>query len=406
MKRQEIDKAVQQAVDRLLLEQGSYTPLELLLAEGRLSFADYEDWRAAQLGYLDEQLFGDPAQCQVLLQQAAGYAQALGLEAEALAYPPWGGGANLPFSPHAGFDRLFHTRYRKPETVPQLDLFMDAGGSTLVNGIRLALIGRDPAEARRQLELLFDTDPGNTQLGSLERLVEAVQRLPLPVEDTAGELETLQQELRPLALDLLGAGSRDYLAPFWRRLLETLWEQPFDPEHPELHASFTALQLEDWDLVQQSIEDLADWRMQPILLRRFARASGRLQQPERAACCWFELCWRFPDQAEAIGKEAEPLWRQRWRRFQELEPELPNRDFPAWSLLERPALVERLGEAACLNDTEIPEDYRVTAGLVSARAAGLTASELIERRKRLKALNPPLFVHYLERFGRGLPTNA
>ncbi|MGD8590512.1 MAG: hypothetical protein PVG22_16940 [Chromatiales bacterium] len=401
MKRPAIDKAVQQAVDRLLLEQGAYTPLELLLAEGRLLFADYEDWRAGQLSYLDELLFGDPEQSQTLLQQAAGYAQALGLEAEALAYPPWGGGANQPFSPHAEFDRLFHTRYRKPETAPQLDLFMDTSGASLVNGIRQALIGRDPSEARRQLDLLFDTDPGNHQLGGLERLIEAAEQLPLPVEETAGELETLQQELRPLALDLLGAGSRDYLAPFWRRLLETLWEQPFDPEHPERHASFMALQLEDWDLVQQSIEDLAEWHVQPVLLRRFARASGRLQQPERAACCWFLLCWRFPDQAEAIGREAEPLWRQRWRRFQELEPELPNRDFPAWSLLEQPALVKRLETADCFTDVEIPQAYRVTAELVSASAAALPAGELIEQRKRLKALNPSLFDHYLERFGRG-----
>ena len=60
MKSIQIDKAVQQAVDRLLLEQGGYTPLELLLAEGRLLFADYEDWRAGQVEYLDELLFIQP----------------------------------------------------------------------------------------------------------------------------------------------------------------------------------------------------------------------------------------------------------------------------------------------------------------------------------------------------------
>ena len=395
MKKLEIDKTVQQAVDRLLLEQGAYLPLELLLAEGRLLFTDYEDWRAGQIAYLDESLFGDPEQCEALLQQAAAYAQALRLQPDTLIYPPWGGGANLIFSPHAEFDRLFHTRFAKQEDVPQLDLFMDAGGSILVNGIRQALISRDHSEARRQLDLLFDTDPGNNQLGSLERLVEAAEQLPLPVEDAAKELAALQQEFRPLALDLLGVGSRDYLAPFWRRLLATVWEQPFDPAQPELHASYMALQLEDWDLVQQSIEDLLDWRAQPILLRRFAQACGRLQQTERAACCWFELCWRFPEQAEAIGREAESPWRERWRWFLELEPELPNRDFPAWSLLEQPRLVN------CLTDTVIPEDYRMIAGLMPAGGAGASASDQIEQRKRLKALNSVLFAHYLERFGRG-----
>lgn len=38
-------RAVCQALDRLLLEQGCYTPLELLLAEGRLLYSDYETWR-------------------------------------------------------------------------------------------------------------------------------------------------------------------------------------------------------------------------------------------------------------------------------------------------------------------------------------------------------------------------
>ena len=399
MKGKQHDRNLQQAVDRLLLEQGVYTPLELLLAEGRLLFADYEDWRAGQLGYLDELLFGDPEQSRALLQQAAAYARALGLQAETLVYPPWGGGANLPFSPQVEFDRLFHTRYHRPDTVPQLDLFMDSGGSSLVNGIEQALIGRDHLEARRQLDLLFETDPGHNQLGSLERLVEAAERLPMPLDDAAGELHRLQQELGPLALDLLGSGSRDYLAPFWRRLLETLWQRSFDPVHPELHGSFVALQLEDWDLVQQAIEDLADWRAQPILLRRYAQASGRLQQPERAVCCWFRLCWEFPDQADAIGHEAEPLWRQRWRRFQELEPELPNRDFPAWTLLVRPGLHERLQLAGCLDGLEPPQDYRVVADLVAA--PGASVSDLIEQRKRLKVSNPALFDHYLERFGRG-----
>jgi hypothetical protein len=162
-----------------------------------------------------------------------------------------------------------------------------------------------------------------------------------------------------------------------------------------------ALQLEDWGLVQQSIEELADWTAQPLLLRRYAMACGRLQQTERAACCWFRLCWGFPEQADVIGREAEPVWRDRWRSFLELEPELPNRDFPAWSLLENPALSERLVRTGCLTDVEIPADYWVSAELVRAGAAAVPVAELIEPRKRLKELNPPLFTHYLERYGRG-----
>lgn len=402
MKPVAVEKPVQQAVDRLLLEQGNYTPLELLLADGRLLFADYEAWRAGEGQYLDELLFGDPGQSQELLQQGSVYAEALGLETEWINYPPWGdhGQANLPFSPNSTFNRLFHTRYRKPTDVPQMDLFMDATGSTLVNGIQAALIGRDYPEARRQLDLLFDADPGNSRLGSLEQLVEAVVKLDRAVTDAAGELHYLEQELLPLAGDLLGAGSRDYLAPFWRRLLQSVAGQDFDPTRPELHASYMAIQLEDWDQVQQSIETQADWTGQLLLLRRYAQACGRLQQHDQAACCWFRFCWQFPGQADVIGREAEPVWRHRWRRFVGLEPELPNPDFPAWSLLEQSAIAARLVVAGCLADAELPEDYRVTVELVAAGAAAVPAAELIEQRRHLQALNPNLFAHYLERFGR------
>ena len=41
-----IDPQVQATLDRLLLEQGGYEPLDLLLAHGLLLYSDYEDWRA------------------------------------------------------------------------------------------------------------------------------------------------------------------------------------------------------------------------------------------------------------------------------------------------------------------------------------------------------------------------
>ncbi len=356
----------------------------------------------AECRYLDERLFGDPEQSQELLQQAEAYAEVLKLQAAPLDYQRWGGGAGkLPFSQQSGFERLFHTVYRKSADIPQMDLFMDAGGTTLVNGIQAALIGRDFAEARRQLDLLFDADPGNTRLGGLEQLVVAADKLELAVRELTVELRFVQQELLPLAADQLGSGSRDFLVPFWRRLLQTVWNEDFDPAQADLHASFLALQLEDWDRVRQSIEAQADWQAQPLLLRRYAKACGRLQQTDPAVCTWFRLCWFFPDQAGAIGQDAESDWRHRWQRFLDLEPDLPNRDFPAWSLLEQPGLVKRLTTAGCLADVEIPEDFRVISELVMAGAAALPAADLIRQRKRLKELNPKLFAFYLERYGRG-----
>lgn len=62
-------RAVCQALDRLLLEQGCYTPLELLLAEGRLLYSDYETWRQGECRHLESRLFGDPVQIRALCEQ-------------------------------------------------------------------------------------------------------------------------------------------------------------------------------------------------------------------------------------------------------------------------------------------------------------------------------------------------
>ena len=64
--------------------------------------------------------------------------------------------------------------------------------------------------------------------------------------------------------------SRDFLAPFWRRLIQALWQKEFDPANPELHASYLAIQLEAWEQVKQSIEAQREWTEQPILLHRSA----------------------------------------------------------------------------------------------------------------------------------------
>lgn len=284
----------------------------------------------------------------------------------------------------------------------QLDLFIDTTSVTLVNGIISALKKKDSAQTRQLLKRLWDADPGNHQAGDLELLACAVERLHLPVEDVPFELGYLEQTLVPLAGDKLSADSRDFLAPFWQRLLHALQDKAYDPEHPKLHASYPAIQLEAWNLVQQSIESEAEWSREPQLLRRYARACGHLQQELIATRCWFQLCWHFPDQADTIGREAEPLWRSRWQRFMDLDPELDSKDFPAWSLLERPGLARRLADKACMTNTEEPKDYRVTADLVMAGTAAVPAVDLIQQRRSLKDLNPKLFEHYLDRFGRQL----
>jgi len=392
------NKEVMRAVDLLLFEQGVYTPLELLLAEGRLLYADYEAWRGGQIDYLEDLLFGDREQSYDLMERAEAYARALGLAAETQRYVSWGAqqGHSLGFSSASAPDRCFHTGYCKGDDALQLDLLMDSAGVTLANGIIRALIQRDELEARRLLDRLFETDPGHRQLGGLECLVVAAMET--PVEDAALELLRLQRELCPLAEELLGPDARHFLAPQWRRLSRALLDVDFDPDNPEIHSSYPSLRSEDWGQVKASVEAESSWKEQPVLLRRHARACGRLHLDSEALSGWFRLCWHFPDQAAFIGSESEPEWRRYWQRFLELDAELPNRDFPAWALIDQPGLAGRLATERCFNDFEVPEDYRATAELVQVKSSSLVDAGLMDKRKLLQACNPGLFVCYLRNF--------
>lgn len=391
-----MNQAIQQAVDQLLMEQGSYTPLELLLAEGRLLYCDYESWRGGELTELESTLFGDPEQCLQLLSEADRYVNRLSLMAERLNYPMWGssGNATLCFSTNPAFNTLFHTRYRKSDDIPQLDLFMDSTATVLVNGTTQALVERNYPEARRLLEQLFDADPGNKQLGGLEQLVEAAEQLVLPVGDPTELLDHLQQVLSPLAIDLLESGSRHFLTPQWQRLTQALKGRRFDATMPQLHSSYSAMQAMDWQQVKIDVALKQGWQQQPILIRRHAQACGRLHQEMEAVSDWFLLCWHFPDQAERIQQEAEPAWRRRWQAFIELEPELPNQDFPAWTVISEPGLSKQLTNID-LRPAEPPETWLLALKLVEDRSQA-TGSDLLAKRKALKVCNPALFSHYLQ----------
>lgn len=393
------DKETREAVDRLLFEQGTYTPLELLLAEGRLMYADYEAWRGGQCDYLEALLFGDPEQSYDLMKRAEAYARALGLAPETQRYASGEAqqGQRLRFSSASEPDRCFHTGYRKDDAAPQLDLLMDTAGVVLANGIIRALVQRDVVEARRLLERLFETDPGHRQLGGLERLVVAGS-MASPVEDAGLELLKLQRELCPLAEEILGPGARHFLAPQWQRLAQALLDVDFDPDNPELHRSYAALRAEDWGQVKASVEAISSWDEQPVLLRRHARAGGRLHLDSGAISDWFRLCWRFPGEAVNIGNEAEPQWRRYWQHFLELDPELPNRDFPAWVLIDQPGLARWLATERCFADADVPEDYRATAELVQEKSSPLVDAGLVDKRKLLQVSNPELFACYLRDF--------
>ncbi len=394
---------IRHQLDQLLLEQGEYIPLELLLHEGRLSYEDYEAWRNNEISCLDEVLFGDPAQIDKILQQAISYMIALGWQAEEITYKSWlaESADTLRFSHNSRVNRYFHQRYRKSPDQPQLDLFTDSPATSLVNGITQALIGRNPDEARRLLERLIDTAPDHSRLGELECLVVADESLSTDVDESAKEIKYLRTSLTPIAENLLGKDSRNLLIPLWRRVSRAIQNQDYQASQEYLHLSYTASQSMDWQIVHDAVEKETYWQTDAILLQRHAQACSFLHLQVLSLLSWFMLCWQFPEQADALKNCSNSDLRQYWKTFLELEPELPAETFPAWLLIRKPALCKVLADTDSVSHTEhttCPKSYRTLYQLQFLRlqSQGISTNiDDISLRTALKQQDPVLFQYFL-----------
>jgi hypothetical protein len=390
-----MSKRIEQQVDQLLLEQGEYRPLELLLWEGRLDAEDYQAWVRGEIPYLAERLFGDPHQTEQSLHQAAEYLTRRGWEAESIHYTLKGRpkGAPLRFSAERQFDECFHRIYRKPSSELQFDLFSDTSSTVLINRFTQALIKQDVQAAGDAIGQLFETAPDLSHLGELERLFEALQGLHNPVADIPQSLERLQNETAPLAERHLGVAGKGFVQALWRQLSEALREQPFSTDQAMLHPSFTAALHEDWDWVRQAVERESEWFANGILLKRHAIACEQLGARSEALLSWFRLYWRSDDLSPEFDPADNPELGAAWEAFLDLEPELPGHDFPAWTLIYNPGIarIAPSGE----QESDCPESYRTLFAL-NHNASALSEAQRIALRTELKQWSPELFQHYLQ----------
>ncbi len=303
----------------------------------------------------------------------------------------------MRFSQESRLDDCFHRAYRKPRDQSQLDLFTDTSSTYLVNGINQALKTLNPGDARQALDRLYETAPDHSHLGELERLVEALDRLDTPVTDAEAEMEQLLSETVQLAERHLNKACNQLLIPLWRRLSSTLQNRPFDPSHPDLHASYTAAQARDWPGVRQAVEREADWPRQAVLLERHARACAHLSDQAAALHSWCLLCWQFPQLGDRLDSCGDSSLSGSWHEFLDLEPELPAEEFPAWLLLHLPGLASIAPDGD--GDIPCPDSYRTLYHLQRNRrqpTAAANSEHAMALRARLKQQAPLLFRHFLE----------
>lgn len=399
---------LQAQVDALLLEQGSFAPLELLFATGRLLYADYETWRRGEVGSLDEVLMGHREAVREELERAAAYARALGLVEQpqelAAARDAVSGVRGLRVSNDPRLAVLIASRYVPAQSAPQMDLFFDNPLVALVNGLTHALAAWDVVEAARQLDCLYAKEPNHPDLPAFDRLLEALRHPGRAIADCREELEFVTG-MGPDAWRLLGARARDLLEPLWRHLGEALGSTPYSPQAPMLHASHAWSEAQAWDEVRASVLGEPQWWRHVPLAVRLIESGLRRRRRAEALSAWFQVCWHAPDQvSQALESLNFPELHALWQRFLEAEeeslaaagpqPALTAADFPAWMLLDEPALASRLAAELPMGASAGEDGYRLAHRWIATREARLAAEEMTLR-KALKERQPALFQQLL-----------
>lgn len=384
-----------QIVEKLVLEAGIYSPIELLLATNRLSYDDYLAWRRGEIRDLDAVLIGGPGAARAMLESGRSHAGTLGLGARRVVYEGWGihVGRRLAASSEPVLDELLHTHYGRESHEGQLDLFLDSAQVVATNALVEALSARNVGNARRALARLAGMDCEHAGRAPAVTLIEALE-VPMPQDHATGleRLGRLTEEWLPAASTLLAGRARDFLRPLWRDIGSVLDAKRFDPQVPDSHASWAYRNGLDWENVKRSVRAVQDYAYQPVLLGRLAEAEWRLGNRLAAVRCWFDLCGVAPEYFQNLIAAQDfpdlPLQRA-WRgaEEQDMDPELSIEWFPAWMLLQEPGLARALAPSGALVGPG--RAFDVAMALLTKNP------EDLELRRELNVIHPALLARFL-----------
>ena len=301
------------------------------------------------------------------------------------------------------------------DPTPQLDLFEHSRDTMLRNDVLDALLRRDAAAAALARQALAEFDAQHGALPALQTLVSALgagaDTRPLAHHADAARARTLlQQVVLPAAQAQLGpAAAAAWLAPLWRVLAQRAAPLPFLPAMPDDHAAPLWLRVGDAaagvdgaTAAAQAVQRIESWRRIPAPLGWMAQARYRSAGLDIIWPLLLELAWlatpRFADTAQAL---ADPLLNRLLRRFDDgFDPgpddgNHPLAWFPAWLLIDQPALLPLLREANT-GQNSLPEQvFRLMAELLGLERQGRHHA-VIDGRKRLRDLQPALYAVYMK----------
>ena len=290
---------------------------------------------------------------------------------------------------------------------PQLDLFADSADTMLRNDVLDALLRRDAAVAGKALQALHGLAPQHPALAALDTLTEALQRADEPALLLAPAqallaLQQLDHSVAPAAQAQLGAADGSaWLRPLWRALAMRAAALPFNPQQADAHAAPLWLRAGDWQAAEAAVQGIESWRRIPAPLGWMVEARGRRLGLDAAWPLLAELAWLAGPRLAAVAKAlGDPLLARLLRRFDDhfdpgAHPNTPALAWwPAWLLVDQPALLAHLRQAAAGQDSAPERCMRLLAELLGLERQGRHA-ELMAARKRLRDLQPALFAAYM-----------
>ena len=384
------NQTIHNQVDLMLFEEGKFSVLNWLLRVGYLDYNDYQNWRKGEIPYLEDHFKATAPAIIADLEIARRYAEKLKLESSLHSYTSV---TNQPlrFCRFPANEIIFTTDYEPAQNRIQTDLFFDSAPACATNNLVRAIINKRADDVLHLMSQLKSLAPEKHQ--KFEYLLTLQDEMTSLGNTSNRKIKLLLQSITPLAFEVFGQFAHDFLTPLWHELSVEVADRCFDAELPEDHLSFTAFKGFQWQQVLSSINREAEWIKEPVLLFRYGEACFKLNKELEGLESWFRLFLAFPNVAETVVKSTcNRLLLDDWRQFNELDPELEPTFFPAWVVLNKPALAKNVFSADCAGAGKA--SLQLMCSLVEKKENGVNES-IIKLRARLQQQNPKLFIHYM-----------
>jgi len=391
---QQIARNTPALVDQTVASYGSWDAVVFLLTSHHLQQRAYEAWRMGEVAWLEDAITGNAQAIVRMLELALSYGQSIGLIAAPINWSGWGKHANQRL--HLFRDEAVNTKFQlrlSPDgNRRQLDLFMDAPHTVLLNQLRQAMRKRDPQQ-NTLFDRAFNTIANESALARLDAIRSAMTTE--NIADPLAWFSHLNETIAPAADDEFAQQSIDIMAPMWRTAADALAQVAFNPLQPDLHASQALLLAHDWQRCLTTTTQIPHWfAYAPLHARRIAALSAmREQQPLRAA--WMAYCWHFPD-AACIALDQADLHgcglHGAWQQFSQLEQQPDIADFPALAAILAPS--DFYPPTMFVNEKET-EGWQHYQQVIALQQQERHSGTNITQRSALKASSPWLLQAYM-----------